>query len=170
MIELHASKRRKLEYLSIVQSNHLLSGEPLSANSPTHKHAVHSQKTQASTNHGPVLSKQLSAQDLRPKPPSDSSVFQLQIQELLAKVRPPYGSRREKVEAAVRKLKRVIELIPNREPISVISSARIGEIVPAKNASTESASRARSTRIPQYQNSISGAKARSRGKIFFDLC
>lgn len=125
MMELHASKRRKLEYVSMVKSNHFLSGEPLSANSPTHEHAVHRQTTPASTNNGAVLSKKsLSAQDRQPKSPSDSSVFQLQIQELLAKVRPSHGSRREKVEAALRKLKRVIELIPNREPTSVISSRR----------------------------------------------
>ena len=47
-----------------------------------------------------------------------SHMFQLQADELLLKVRPP-GGRMVQAENALRKLKDVIEHIPNREPKSV---------------------------------------------------
>lgn len=52
---------------------------------------------------------------------SGASVFRLQLDELLAKVhvRPAHGSRMKSAEDALRKLKRVIEHIPDLEPIAV---------------------------------------------------
>lgn len=52
---------------------------------------------------------------------SGASVFRLQLDELLAKVhvRPSQGSRMKSAEDALRKLKRVIEHIPDHEPIAV---------------------------------------------------
>lgn len=52
---------------------------------------------------------------------SGASVFRLQLDELLAKVhvRPSQGSRMKSAEDALRKLKRVIEHIPDYEPIAV---------------------------------------------------
>lgn len=52
---------------------------------------------------------------------SGASVFRLQLDELLAKVhgRPSQGSRMKSAEDALRKLKQVIEHIPNREPTTV---------------------------------------------------
>ena len=47
-----------------------------------------------------------------------SNMFQLQVDELLLKVRPA-GGRMVQAENALRKLKDVIEHIPNREPKSV---------------------------------------------------
>lgn len=47
-----------------------------------------------------------------------SNMFQLQVDELLLKVRPA-GGRMVQAENALRKLKHVIEHIPNREPKSV---------------------------------------------------
>lgn len=54
---------------------------------------------------------------------SGASVFRLQLDELLTKVhgRPSQGSRMKSAEDALRKLKRVIEHIPNREPTTVSS-------------------------------------------------
>lgn len=172
-MEPHTSKRRKLNYLPMVQSNHLLSGDPLSARLPTHHQPILPQNTLALLkDNGSIPSKKsLSAQDHQAMSASDSSIFQMQIQELLAKVRPSHGSRMEKVEVALRQLKRVIELIPNREPTTVILfSACISEVLPAKCASIGFASRARPTRIPQYHNSILRAKARSRGNMCIDIC
>ena len=48
----------------------------------------------------------------------NSNVFQLQVDELLSKVRPRDG-RMVKAEHALRKLKGIIESIPDREPIPV---------------------------------------------------
>lgn len=52
---------------------------------------------------------------------SGASVFRLQLDELLAKVhgRPSQGPRMKSAEDALRKLKRVIEHIPDREPTAV---------------------------------------------------
>lgn len=130
-MELHVSKRRKIDYLSMIPSNPLSTGESISADSPTHNPPVYSQNTPTlPTKNGSDPSKQsLSAKDSRTNSASDSSFFRLQIQELLAKVRPSDGSRMEKVEVALRKLKRAIELIPNREQTTVIFSlACTGEI------------------------------------------
>ena len=52
-------------------------------------------------------------------PVNGSSLFRLQLQELLGKVKPFYGSRMKKAEDALKKLKRVIELIPDCEPVTV---------------------------------------------------
>lgn len=48
----------------------------------------------------------------------NSSMFQLQVDELLSEVRPHEG-RMIKAENALRKLKSIIERIPNREPKTV---------------------------------------------------
>lgn len=48
-----------------------------------------------------------------------SSLFQLQIDELLSKVRPDYERRMVKAESALRKLKEIIERIPNCDAKSV---------------------------------------------------
>jgi hypothetical protein len=48
-----------------------------------------------------------------------SSLFQLQTDELLIKVRPDYDRRMIKAENALRKLKEVILRIPNHDPKSV---------------------------------------------------
>lgn len=55
---------------------------------------------------------------------SGASVFRLQLDELLDKVhgRPSQGSRMKSAEDALRKLKRVIEHIPIREPTTVSSA------------------------------------------------
>lgn len=45
----------------------------------------------------------------------DSSMFKLKANELLAKVRPDYERRMVNVENSLRKLKEIIERIPNRE-------------------------------------------------------
>lgn len=52
---------------------------------------------------------------------SGASIFRLQLDEFLAKVhgRTAQGSRMKSAEDALRKLKRVIEHIPNREPTTV---------------------------------------------------
>lgn len=45
----------------------------------------------------------------------DSNMFKLKVNELLAKVRPDYERRMLKVENSLRKLKDIIERIPDRE-------------------------------------------------------
>lgn len=50
---------------------------------------------------------------------SNSNMFKLQMDELLVKVRPKYGKRVTKVEDALRKLKVIIESIPNQESLPV---------------------------------------------------
>lgn len=44
-----------------------------------------------------------------------SSMFQLQVEQLLLKVRPDYERRMVKAEDALRKLKEIIERIPDRD-------------------------------------------------------
>ena len=53
----------------------------------------------------------------------DSSMFKLKAVELLEKVRPDYERRMVKVESSLRKLKDIIERIPDREAKPVCSSA-----------------------------------------------
>ncbi len=54
----------------------------------------------------------------------NSSLFQLQNDELLSKVRPDYERRMAKAEGALRKLKEIIERIPNRDAKTVCRSAQ----------------------------------------------
>lgn len=49
----------------------------------------------------------------------NSSMLQLQIDELLSEVRPDYEKRMVSVENAIRKLKKIINDIPDRGPDSV---------------------------------------------------
>ena len=55
----------------------------------------------------------------------DSNMFNLKANELLAKVRPDYEGRMAKVENCLRKLKDLIERIPNREAKPVCTSASV---------------------------------------------
>jgi U3 small nucleolar RNA-associated protein 22 len=48
-----------------------------------------------------------------------SSLFKLQVDEMLAEVRPDYAKRLGPVDSALRKLKTLIEAIPDREPVPV---------------------------------------------------
>ena len=49
----------------------------------------------------------------------NSSMFKLQLDELLAEVQPNYEKRMASIENALRRLKAVIEQIPDREPADV---------------------------------------------------
>jgi hypothetical protein len=49
----------------------------------------------------------------------NSGMFKLQLDELLAEVQPRYVKRMVPIENALRKLKAVIERIPDREPVDV---------------------------------------------------
>ena len=53
-----------------------------------------------------------------------SSMLSLQVDELLLKMRPDYERRMIKIEDAIRKLKRIINNIPNREPMTVSTSSK----------------------------------------------
>lgn len=55
----------------------------------------------------------------------DSNMFKLKVNELLARVRPDYERRMLKVESSLRKLKDIIERIPDREAKSVCNSASV---------------------------------------------
>ena len=57
----------------------------------------------------------------------DSNMFKLKVNELLAKVRPEYERRMVKVENSLRKLKEIIERIPDREakPVRTFASVLI---------------------------------------------
>ena len=46
-------------------------------------------------------------------------MFKLQMDELLAEIQPDYERRLKKVEKALYKLKRILERIPDREPMPV---------------------------------------------------
>ena len=48
-----------------------------------------------------------------------SNLFKLQMDELLAELRPSYKRRMVKAEKALHKLKRLIEAIPTRDPLPV---------------------------------------------------
>jgi U3 small nucleolar RNA-associated protein 22 len=48
-----------------------------------------------------------------------SNVFKLQVDQLLKQVRPKYGKFEPEVSAALHTLKRIIEQIPNQEPMAV---------------------------------------------------
>lgn len=49
----------------------------------------------------------------------DSTMFKLQMDELLAEMRPDYERRLKKVEKALHKLKGILEHIPERDPLPV---------------------------------------------------
>ena len=49
----------------------------------------------------------------------DSNMFKLQLDELLAEMRPDYERRLKKVEKALHKLKGILEHIPERDPLPV---------------------------------------------------
>ena len=53
---------------------------------------------------------------------SNSSLRELQVNEMLAKIQPGYGRRTMRAEDALRKLKRIVEEIPECEsiPVSVL--------------------------------------------------
>lgn len=53
----------------------------------------------------------------------NTNLFQLQVNELLSRVRPDYERRMNKVENALRKLKGIIERIPNRDAKPVRKSS-----------------------------------------------
>lgn len=48
-----------------------------------------------------------------------SNVFKLQVEELLEQVKPTYGKKEAPTEKAMRTLKKLIEQLPSREPLSV---------------------------------------------------
>lgn len=58
----------------------------------------------------------------------NSNMFQLQIDELLSKVRPDYGRRMVRAENALRKLKKIIERIPYRAPKPVCCLVQMLEL------------------------------------------
>ncbi|KAK7540557.1 Nrap protein [Phyllosticta citribraziliensis] len=53
-----------------------------------------------------------------------SNMFKLQVDELLAQVRPKHGKKEVAAEKALRDLKSIIEKIPSRDPSSVIEAER----------------------------------------------
>ena len=53
-----------------------------------------------------------------------SNTFKLQMEEMLLKVRPQYGTRMTKVDNALRKLKTIIESIPDREAVTFQEAER----------------------------------------------
>ena len=59
----------------------------------------------------------------------NASLFQLQIEELLLNVQSDYELRMVEAEKALRKLRRIIERIPSREPISVCNRLRIPRLI-----------------------------------------
>ncbi|SLM40170.1 Nrap protein [Lasallia pustulata] len=54
----------------------------------------------------------------------DSTMFKLQMDELLAEMRPDYERRLKKVEKALHKLKGILEHIPERDPLPVSEAER----------------------------------------------
>ncbi|KAK5257197.1 U3 snoRNP protein [Cryomyces antarcticus] len=59
-----------------------------------------------------------------------SSMFKLQVDELLDQIRPKYGKKEAPAEAALRTLKSIIERIPDREPLPVSEAER--DLIKAK--------------------------------------
>ncbi|KAK7522645.1 Nrap protein [Phyllosticta citriasiana] len=53
-----------------------------------------------------------------------SNMFKLQVDELLAQVRPKHGKKEVAAEKALRHLKSIIEKIPSRDPYSVVEAER----------------------------------------------
>lgn len=54
----------------------------------------------------------------------NSNMFKLQMDELLAETRPDYERRLKKAEKALRRLKTILERIPEQEPLPVSSTSK----------------------------------------------
>ena len=98
-----------------------------------------------------------------------SSMFSLQIDELLSKVRPDYERRMVKVENALRKLKAIIERTPSREAKTVGDMSPNG--VRSKLSFTHPSVVRGETRTesPQCSNSFSNTTTSEGGKEYLCL-
>ena len=104
----HHSKRRKLNPVSQVATK-CVPNEGYERNPVSQK----------------VRSPQKSAHDISSDVQGNAyhtNLLHLKVEELLAQVRPDYRKRTIRVERAIRKLQRIIEEIPNRNPISALEA------------------------------------------------
>jgi hypothetical protein len=88
-----------------------------------------------------------------------SSMFKLQVDEMLAEVQPNYEKRAAVIDDALRKLKGLVEDIEDREALSVsnqICHSQRSSI----NPSIDSGGYETTTEIPQDRNSFSRSKTR----------
>lgn len=105
-----AHKKRRLSPQPTVDLENEASDEEISVQSSQESHAVEKSIHRSKPNppraeNGPALSNY---------GVYHTNLFQLQLNELLSTVRPDYGRRMVKAENALRKLKTIIERIPNR--------------------------------------------------------
>lgn len=119
---LHAPKRRKLGNKLAVECNSLSPHDSNPAQSPILQDSLLIPKNRplrSMRGDSIQLKKSFNARLQQTNPVSDSSLFGFQLQELLEKVKASHGSRMKKAEDALWKLKRTLERISDREPVTV---------------------------------------------------
>lgn len=115
----HATKRRKLEHSSSPDPGQdSLSDASQSAGEEEIPDVKPASRPKSAIGHAPHTkdadSSALYAGDLY-----KSSIFKMQVDEMLAEVRPDYEKRLGPVDGALRRLKTLIEEIPGREAVTV---------------------------------------------------
>ena len=113
----HPTKRRKLEHDSDQEALHDDVSSDGLENSDTDEQPANSHKKKAAsrtTGEQTADSAAMYAGDLY-----KSSMFKMQVDEMLSEIRPNYEKRMGPVNEALRKLKTIIDSIADREPLSV---------------------------------------------------
>lgn len=99
----------------------------------------------------------------------DSNMFKLKVNELLAKVRPDYEGRMLKVENSLRKLKDIIERIPDREAKPVCTLTFSSFTRQMSEFCVDTPSGTRTIWHPQSPNPISLPPPRKGRKVYSGL-
>lgn len=122
----HPSKRRKLEHSSSDEGSQ--DGMEIEEGDRMESAEEDSGEEDANLNHknpGAKKASQIDYEALYAGGLYKSSMFRLQIDEMLAEERPNYEKFSSTIEAALAKIKAIIEAIPEREPLSVRIFKRI---------------------------------------------
>ncbi|KAI9773444.1 MAG: hypothetical protein M1840_007660 [Geoglossum simile] len=113
-MDLHATKKRRIEHSDGSHSTHGTANGQTTLTSADLK----SVKVHIARNMAPQDGQMLAGEMYK------SSMFKLQLDELLAEVQPNYEKRMAPIEDTLRRLKAVIEQIPDREPVDAAEAEK----------------------------------------------
>ena len=108
----HAVKKRKISHSSGVES----------------PGALEASTAESSVSEAGLASMESRSTSIHARPSTDTAIaynttiFQMQMEELISEVQPEYEKRMHRLEKVLRRLKEVIEKIPSQAPSSVRSS------------------------------------------------
>lgn len=112
-------KRRKLASSADMSQTGDESKSDLTSSAPTNSSSIATTPAQDGPVAGMKRNREQSASAPYAGEAYKSSLFKLQVDEMLTEVRPNYAKRLGPVDNALRKLKTLIEAIPGREPLPV---------------------------------------------------